>query len=702
MEAEEAGEVPESQPIEQAEHAPGMEQDGPGRIKRERPDPIAARAALVKEWCSKVISAKAHWEKVFKRMREDMDFVSGMQWKDQNDDCDLYTANITQRHVAMRVAALYAKNPRVVAKRKPRMDFALWSGEAVELQNAQNAMALAQQAGMPPDPQIMALMQDAHQGAQNRMMFDKVSKTLETLFEHVISGQSPDFKAQMKQLVRRVCVTGVGYVKVGFERATQPRPEDIEKIRGISEQIALIERLAQDIQDGKSSEDSKDSEQLKLLMQELQSKPEVVVREGVVFDFPPSTSIIIDPKCRQLSAFVGAEWIAQEFMMSPDAIKEIYKVDVGSAYTAYKDGKNAPGEGDKESECCSVWEIYSKKDRMVYVVVDGYPDFLVGPSSPYPELEGFWPIFPLVFNEVENEKQIFPQSDVRLIRPIQLEYNRVRQGLREHRAANRPAYAVPFGMLDQTDKDNLANRPPHAVIELRALQAGQAVDAVLQHIKPVAIDPALYDASMLVDDTLRIIGSQEANLGGTAASGTTATEVSVAESTRMSSVGSNVDDLDEFLSVVCRAAGEIMLKEFSQEYVARIVGPGAVWPQLSRADIVEQLYLEIEAGSSGRPNKAVEVQNWERLAPILMQIPGVSPEWMARETIRRLDDKIDPTDIIIAAVPSIIAMNAQKQMAVGPPGQDPNAQGAQGAQNAPQQSAAPGAAGPEAPSAPVM
>ena len=337
---------------------------------------------------------------------------------------------------------------------------------------------------------------------------------------------------------------------------------------------------------------------------------------------------------------------------------------------------------------------------MKYVVVDGYPDFLVEPAAPFPDLETFWPIFPLVFNEVENEKQIYPQSDVRLLRPVQLEYNRVRQGLREHRQANRPAYATPYGMLDQSDKDNLSNRPPHAIIELRGLQPGQAVDSVLQHIKPLAIDPALYDSSMLIDDTLRIVGSQEANLGGTAASGTTATEVSVAEGTRMTSVGSNVDDLDEFLSAICRAAGEIMLKEFTQEYVARLVGPGAVWPQLSRAEIADQLYLEIEAGSSGRPNRAVEVQNWERLAPLLMQIPGVSPEWMAKETIRRLDDKIDPADVVIGAIPSVVAMNAQKQLSMGGPGSDPNAQGPQGQQNAPVTPAAPGAPGPQAPDIP--
>lgn len=690
-------------PTDPVQPAPTTPEDGSGRIVRETPSPQRGREDLVNAWTKRVIEAKQHWDPVFKQMRENMDFVSGLQWPGQkaNDD-DRYVANITHRHVALKVAALYAKNPKVVARRRRKLDFSMWNGSAVELQNAQTQAQLSMQQGLPLDPSIMQLMQDVQNGTAQRAMLDKVASTLEILFEHTISEQAPDFKAQMKQLVRRVAVTGVGYVKVGFERVTEARPEDADKIRDITTQLVAIERLAQDVQDGKVEQESKEAEQLALMLKELQDKPEVLVREGVVFDFPPATSIIIDPSCRQLSAFVGASWVCQEFILTPDQVKEVYKVDLGKSYTTYRDSKN-PGNSGSGCERCTVWEIYSKVDRMKYVVVDGYPDFLVEPSTPYPELDGFWPILPLVFNEVENEKQIYPPSDVRLLMPIQREYNRARESLREHRHANRPAYATPFGALDTADKDILSSRPANAIIELRGLQPGQSVESILQHIKPAPLDPAVYETGSLVDDTLRILGHQEANMGGTAASGTTATEVSVAEGTRMTQVGSNVDDLDQFLSALAKAAGEIMLKEFTPEYVTKVVGAGAVWPQFSREQISEQLFLEIEAGSSGRPNRAVEVQNWERLAPILMQIPGINPEWMAKETIKRLDDRIDTTDIVIGTLPSIVSMNAQKQLAMSAdPSADPNAQGMQGAQNAPQAAAAPGAPGPQAPDIPAV
>ena len=664
MEPSEQNMMANSQPMP-GEEGPAQEQkEGEGRIRRNTQEPDQARLSLVKDWCKKIVEAKSFHDKQFKRMKEDMDFVSGKQWHGQDYGDDKYTANITQRHIAQRVSALYAKNPKATAKRKKRLEFAIWDGSSAALMQAQSVSAIMMQQGMPPDPQATAVIQDFTQGSQKRMMLDKIAKTMEILFEHVLHEQEPNFKAQMKQLVRRVCVTGVGYVKVGFERVTERRPEDAEKIRDITQQLSTIERITQDLEDNIITSDSKEAEQLKLMLKELQEKPDVLVREGVVFDFPSATSIIIDPKCRHLSSFLGAEWVCQEFVMSPEDLKEVYKVDIGNTYASYTDNRNV-GHNTEKNDKCTVWEIYSKKDKMKYVVVDGYHDFLQDPECPWPELDGFWPIYPLVFNEVENEKTIFPQSDVRLLRPVQIEYNRAREGLREHRHANRPAYAVPFGMLDATDKMNLSDRPAHSILELRGLQPGQTVDAVLQHVKPVAIDPALYDTSMLIDDTLRIIGSQEANLGGTAASGTTATEVSVAESSRASAVGSNVDDLDEFLGLICRAAGQVMLREFSQEYVIKVVGPGAVWPQFSREEISENLYLDIEAGSSGRPNKASEIQNWERLAPILMQVPGVSPEFLARETLRRLDDRIEAEDVIISTVPSIIAMNANAKAQAG-------------------------------------
>jgi hypothetical protein len=224
------------------------------------------------------------------------------------------------------------------------------------------------------------------------------------------------------------------------------------------------------------------------------------------------------------------------------------------------------------------------------------------------------------------------------------------------------------------------DRQPNEVIQLNSLQPGQDVGTIIQQVKPVPIDANLYDVSPLMEDMFRVVGAQEANLGGT--TGSTATEVSVAESSRMSSLGSNVDDLDDFLTDLCKAAGQVLLLNMDPMTATKIAGPGASWPTLSSQDVADELMLEVAAGSSGRPNKAAEIANFERLAPTLMQIPGIDPTWFAKEAIRRLDDGLDLTEAIKAAIPSIVAQNAMQQAQQTAMG-EPALQGGSGAMNTP-------------------
>jgi hypothetical protein len=242
-------------------------------------------------------------------------------------------------------------------------------------------------------------------------------------------------------------------------------------------------------------------------------------------------------------------------------------------------------------------------------------------------------------------------------------------------------------MLSENDVKKLMDRQPNEVIQLNSLQPGQAVNQVLQPVMPIPIDPSLYDTSMFMEDMFRVVGSQEANLGG--GTGNTATEVSVAESSRMSSLGSHVDDLDEFLTELAKASSQVLLTLMDPLTAAKIAGPGASWPTLSAQEIADELYLEIEAGSSGRPNKATEIANFERLAPLLIQIPGIDPTWLAKEAIKRMDDGIDLAEAVKSAIPSIVQQNAQKQMGEAQMAGGPAAQG--GAPMPGPEAAAPGA-----------
>jgi hypothetical protein len=648
-----------------------------------------ARRNLVASMLSRVQDGKKKHKGAFDRMRKDMDLAfygfDPAQWSD-----DKYVVNLAQRHVQQRTAALYAKNPRAVARPRQRMMAVAWDGDTQTIEQAKAVEQMAREQ-MQPIPEAVAMVlaeYDAIQEQQKQLA--KIGKTMEILFHYFMNESQPSFKSQMKALVRRMLTTGVGYVKLGFQRETQRRPEVSARMNDIQVRLDHIASLIEQAEEGKLNDYDAEMEELKLSLQELTEQPDVILREGLLFDFPDSTAIIVDPRCKQLRGFIGARWIAHEMFFTCDEIQEIYGIEIKGNYTPYEvqarshdSSRSSMASGSSEQKelahegMVCVYEVYDKPSGLVYVVAEGYDDFLKEPSAPELNLETFWPVFSLVCNEVEHEKEIYPPSDVHLMRSMLTEYNRAREGLREHRKANRPTYLTPAGMLEEEDKEKLAARPAHGVISIQGMQPGQKSEELVTPLKTIGIDPNLYEVRTVFDDVQLAVGAQEANFGGTA--GATATETSVAESSRMSALGAQVDELDSFMSDLARCSGAILLQQMSQEQVKAIAGPGAVWPELTAQEIAQEVALEIEAGSTGKPNQAAELRNLERVLPYIIQIPGIDPKWLAKEVLKRMDDKLDLDAALADGIGSIVSMNGMP---------DANAaagmgQGVQGSMNAP-------------------
>jgi hypothetical protein len=689
---------------EEMEMTVSVEQEQGSDIQREEPQIDESRRKLVKEWTSRVQESKEYWKDDFKRMREDMQLAyagADDKWMKSGN----YVVPIIARHINQIVAALYAKNPTPVVSAKRRVENVVWDGREDSLKAAMDMLSQAMQppqidpmSGMPLppqpiDPMAQAIVQEAQQMQQRRLMLDKICKTMEILLKYYMDEQEPSFKKQLKQLVRRTKTCGVGYVFLGYQRILEKRPEIAARLEDVSAQLARMESLQADMKDGLIDDDSPRKEELRLMMEDLQSQLEIIVREGPVFDFPRSTEIIIDKKCIQLNGLIGAEFFAREFHMKPEEIEDIYKIDVRKDFTPYQkytkkgnDYYEISKDEDKDDNLACVWEVWCKTTGQTFTIIEGYCDFAKAPAAPEIRLERFWPLFVLTFNDVEHETKRYPLSDAHILRHTQAEYNRSREIRRLHRISNTPKYIVTKGRLPEDDKIKLSGNIPFSVIELNALAQGESVEQLIQVFKPAPIDPALYETNTEMEDVFRTVGSQEANIGGT--SGATATEVSVGEQSRSSSLDSNIDDLNMLLSEVVRSTGQMMLLALDIETVKKIAGPGAEWPQMSREEICDQVMIDIEAGSSGRPNSAAQLAMIERAAPFLMQMNDVSMKPLGRKYAKLLD--LDPEDMIVEGMPSQVALNAmaskltsQPPMPPGAPMPDQASQGAQGGNNAP-------------------
>jgi hypothetical protein len=122
-----------------------------------------------------------------------------------------------------------------------------------------------------------------------------------------------------------------------------------------------------------------------------------------------------------------------------------------------------------------------------------------------------------------------------------------------------------------------------------------------------------------------------------------ATPAVIQEQARISGVSSNVDDLDDLLSELAQSGGEMMIRKFSSQTVIRIVGPGAAWPEQNREDYLNMISLDIVAASSGRPNKAVDVQNATQLVPLMVSA-GANPWAIIEYVVKVMDANLDPSN----------------------------------------------------------
>jgi hypothetical protein len=656
----------------------------PKVVMRERPEPPQARAALVKRIHGNIARDKKRWEKVFKRMRAHQSFARNgapPQWT----AAQKYIANITLRALSQKTASLYAKNPTIAVKRQDKLDFTMWDGSAAGLQ-------VGMQAAQADPMMAMQFLQDVQQGVAARAMRNKLAATQQMVLRHQISQQNPPFKGQMKRLVRRSLACGAAYVKVGFRREAEMTPEAMMEAATLERRMGTIQALMADVADEEKDKLSAEAEESRLAMQALQSESFTVSRVGLTFDFPASMAIIPDWQMTALHGFQGCRHVTEEHRMDATKIKALFGVDIkasgedgGRATRRNRDGSEwrfGSADDSGEEAFYNVFETYDATTGLVYWTVEGWPDFLVEPAPPPTRTERFWPWFPIAFNEIDDDEDPFPPSEVELVMSAQVEHNRAREGLREHRKANRPRYVTPEGMLEDEDLAKIAGGEAHSISKLQNMQPGQKPEDMVVPLKLAAIDPALYDTSTSFEDMLRVTGNQEANLGGT--SGSTATESSIAENSRTTSSAADKDELDDFLTEIMVTAGQLCLLNFTKEEVVAMVGPGAAWPELDPVAIMGDIETQVAAGSSGKPNEQAELQKFERLAPTLMAVPGVSPAWLAKTAIQLMDSNIDPADAIIEGIPSIMAQSrgaGQPAQAPQEAGKNPGDQGGEGGAN---------------------
>ncbi|MCG3134262.1 MAG: hypothetical protein HMLKMBBP_01555 [Planctomycetes bacterium] len=507
-------------------------------------------------------------------------------------------------------------------------------------------------------------------------------------------------KKRMKAGLRSIMTTGEMWLKLLYTRDFTADPVVLARLQDTQDNIARLKMLAEKLTDPQSIEENElTRSQLQQQMAALQQNVEVIAAEGFALDnVPTEDMLILDPTIVNFDYYVEARRLCQSFWFTP----EEYEEEFGSITAGTKGnqptlfGTMEPGQQGGSVKSVSgknpqrnfirVREVWDKAQLTVYTFADGCREYCREPYSPNKLGERWYPFFRHGWNLLDGTVE--PLSDCALQIELQDEYNRTRTHYAQDREDTKPLKIIrKGGQLTPEDVERIQKAPRNSWVPVEG-QGGRPLSDDVAELKGASLDPTLYDTSQIRADMELVAGRGDAD-AGSIAEAKTATEAEILAQGLMTRSEERQDSNEDLITEMAQYAAEIALQQLSLQQVQRIAGPTAVWPELSKEEVFDLVTIEIRAGSSGKPNKNQEREQWLKLKPeierTIMAVTQLRAQGqtavadamvsLLKETLRRFDERIDldalippmPQQPMLAGSPVMQALGSEVGM---PPGQE--------------------------------
>lgn len=506
-------------------------------------------------------------------------------------------------------------------------------------------------------------------------LYSGFGKTMEAVLKRTLTKEAR-LKAKAKAALRSTMATGIGWAKVQYQKDYGKDPIIQSRLQDVQDNLAALERTMREAEEGSGEEAEAARRELEIQMQAMQDSQEIVVAEGLVIDRVPNESILLlDDSLIDFTDYPQSDAIAQEVWMTCQRFEELFKCKVPDGATKYSsktdDGANQ-SKGGESPELLRLYEVWELNSSTIYTIVEGAKTWAREPYQPEFRTRRFYPFHALAYNIVDGYFE--PFSDVELLLDLQDEYNAMRSQQIAARKENRPVWLYRLnGSLTEQDMNNIANRGDQQFI---GVQGNQSVPLSndLAHFPPSPMNPMVYDPSQTLRDVEMLTGAGDASRGFVNKA-KTATEAEIMSMGIQSRSSERLDAMEDWLADIANDAAQLLLQAMPEEHVRRIAGQEAVWPTLPRPEIFEMLNLEIRAGSTAKPDKNKEREQWLQMLPEIKQTVQLIAQYQAQgqtsmadvtqklmeETLRRFDERIDVSEF----VPQVMPMQ-QMEMALPP------------------------------------
>jgi hypothetical protein len=551
------------------------------------------------------------------------------------------TTNLIGAFIDILVALLYARNPDVSVRKSPQVD------------------------------------------ESNTYQMQVFARTLEIVISSL--WKKGNLKKPARTGVRSVLSNGEGWFKATFVAEKRPQPEVETALNDAQETHARLTAQQKLIEASEGETKEAELAEKQTLIDELSEKLELAVNKMFVIDYVETENIQVSTDINRIENYTDADWIGNEiYIDKDDALARFERLTVEDIKTAKIYYQRAPKElttrdvdnilpqGTVSAESAQsfttntsqqespafvrVVEIWDRRDKQIRTIIDGVKKWAKEPYPPPYPTSRFFPYFYVAFYEVDGQRHA--QSLSWRLYKLQDEYASTRSNFRLTRERSIPGVLFNATMLDEVEAKKLVESKSQEYTALRPSDPSTPL-ANLFAPKPVqGIDMRLYDPTLILNDMERISGVQEALSAAISGPGNpkTATEANIQQSGTQARTTANRDNLEAMLTDLAQYTAQQALQCLQIRDVQRLAGSKAFWPEgMDIEDLFTLVEITIEAGSTGKPRQATDMQAWSTILPLIQKslqeieqafAQGNTPMANAlielvKETMLRLGDESD-------------------------------------------------------------
>lgn len=612
----------------------GVDQEEP----QSKADEEAERLLVDKKW-KEYEGARKFDENFRKQIAIDRRYAAGT-----SDLSWAVTTNLIGAFIDILVALLYARNPDVSVRKAPQVD------------------------------------------ESNTYQMQMFARTMEIVISSL--WRRGNLKKPARRGVRSVLSNGEGWFKCTMVSEKKPSPEVERALNDAQETHARIiaqQKLLEDPQNQTPETLEVERAEKEKLIEELSEKLELAVNKMFVVDYVETENIQVSTDINCIQNYTDADWIGNElYLTKEDALAQFPRLKTEDIKAAKTYHQRAPKElttreidnvlpqgtmtaesaqafttqsSDPESPSfLRVVEIWDRRDKQIRTLIDGVTKWAKEPYPPPYPTSRFFPYFYFAFYEVDGQRHA--QSLSWRLYKLQDEYSSSRSNFRLTRERSIPGVLFNATMLDEVEAKKLTESKSQEYTALRPSDPSTPLGNLFA-AKPVqSIDMRLYDPTLILNDMERISGVQEALSAAINSPGNpkTATEANIQQSGTQARTTSDRDNLEGMLTELAEYTAQQSLQCLQIRDVQRMAGPKAFWPEnMDIEDLFTLVEIQIEAGSTGKPRQATDMQAWGTILPLIQKslqsieqafatgnLPMANAEIeLVKETMLRLGDESD-------------------------------------------------------------